>query len=537
MLSIRSFDLRRTTVLLSLSGLLLAFGCGTARAQGGPAEAVAAGAAVAGVVVEVIGGLSTWIAGQSDDCAAACLSAVWGKDCDLKQLECQDTGYFYARCRKNAENGCGSVTSSALAQESPAGMWAGYDVITWVVGWTRPLHSSCDQHAYKGWAKATVDGTADVTTEGSPGSGGAPGGRLDPNATPTPSLPGAERWPDGTVLVVAKIDTLTLSVQTNAMKPQTYRGRLHANGQAVWTVSARLTPSGQLTTTGPLPTGKFTKSFDSATKTWTAQVVGYRYEVPVDTLDMPSGAPGVTLLADGETSSQVSVSMESENEDSGDTSSSGACEVTTVTCVGATEIDDSGEYVFEGLDLNIAGTVTIIEVVSTSPYLDLLVGDATGTLRILDPFASTQAWRAGQQVSLSGVLALTDGDPVLTHVTMTSGGVIGVPVPVEPTPIEGGKEPGDRTPSLSLDQNEPNPFNPVTTIHFRLAEPSDVTLRLFSISGRLVRTLVDRSLAAGSHEYLWDGRDAEGGVLPSGVYFYALEAAGDRVVRRMIMTK
>jgi hypothetical protein len=538
MLSFRSFDPRRTTVLLSLSGLLLASGCGTARAQGGPAEAVAAGAAVAGVVVEVIGGLSTWIAGQSDDCAAACLSAVWGKDCDLKQLECQDTGYFYAQCRKNAANGCGDVTSSALAQESPVGMWAGYDVITWVVGWTKPLHNRCDQHAYKGWAKASVDGTADVTTEGSPGSGGAPGGRLDPNATPTPWLPPtAPRWPDGTVLVVAKLDTLTLSVQTNALKPQVYRGRLLANGQPVWTVSARLTPSGQLTTTGPLSTGQFTKSFDAATNTWTAQVIGYRYEVPVDTLDMPAGAPGVASLADGGTSGQVTVSMESENEDAGDTSSADVCEVTTVTCASATEVNDAGEYVCEGLDLAIAGSVTILDVLSTSPYLDLVVADATGTLRVLDPFATAQGWRAGQKVSLRGVLALFDGEPVLTHVSMVSGGVIVDPVPVEPAPIEDGKDVGGRTPSLSLDQNEPNPFNPVTSIRFALAAPSDVTLRLFSITGQLVRTLVDRPLAAGTHEVLWDGRDGDGGALPSGVYFYALEAAGDRVVKRMIMAK
>lgn len=533
--SFRCLDLRRTTVLVSLTGLLLASGCGTARAQGGGAEAVAAGAAVAGVVVEVIGGLSTWIAGQTDDCAAACLAAVWGDDCDFKQRECQDTGYSSAYCSRSASNSCAYAYARGNSWESLAGMWAGYGVSTNVFGAAWPPHGECDKHAWKGWAKASVDGTADVTTEGSPGSG-APAGDFAPNAIPGPAP--RPLWPDGTVLVVAKIDTLTLSVKTGSLKPQVYRGRLVANGQPVWTVSARLTPSGQLTTTGPLPVDKFTKSFDPVTGQWTARLLNYRHETPVDTLDMPSGAPGVTALLSGGTSGQVSVSMESENEDSGENGASGLCTGPIICDLGEVlDLNADGTYVHLGEELSIAGTVTVLDVVTTSPVLDLVVGNARGTLRVVDPFGSNQGWREGQAVTLGGFLVLHDETPVLTHVTMVPAGVVVDPVPVEPTPIEDAKEVGGRTPSLTLDQNDPNPFNPVTTIRFRLTAPGDVTLRLYSISGRLVRTLVDRPLGAGAHEYLWDGRDADGGVLPSGVYFYALEAGGSRVVKRMIMTK
>ncbi|HEX5132440.1 MAG TPA: FlgD immunoglobulin-like domain containing protein [Candidatus Krumholzibacteria bacterium] len=70
----------------------------------------------------------------------------------------------------------------------------------------------------------------------------------------------------------------------------------------------------------------------------------------------------------------------------------------------------------------------------------------------------------------------------------------------------------------------PNPFNPDTRIRFTLAGPDEVTLRIYDVHGRLVTTVVEGVQAQGLHEIPWDGSDASGRALPSGVYFAALSA-------------
>jgi hypothetical protein len=79
----------------------------------------------------------------------------------------------------------------------------------------------------------------------------------------------------------------------------------------------------------------------------------------------------------------------------------------------------------------------------------------------------------------------------------------------------------------SLHQNTPNPFNPTTSISFDLARDGRVSLRIFDVSGRLVRTLVDRSMKAGLRQSLtWNGLSDAGTRVSSGVYFYQLVTDG-----------
>jgi len=60
---------------------------------------------------------------------------------------------------------------------------------------------------------------------------------------------------------------------------------------------------------------------------------------------------------------------------------------------------------------------------------------------------------------------------------------------------------------------------------------------IFDVRGRLVRRLFERDEAAGSHAASWDSRDANGTVVPSGVYFCRLEALGHAVTRKMVLSK
>ena len=91
--------------------------------------------------------------------------------------------------------------------------------------------------------------------------------------------------------------------------------------------------------------------------------------------------------------------------------------------------------------------------------------------------------------------------------------------------------------TLLLAPNRPNPFNPTTRIAFELPAAARTRLQLFDVRGRLVRDLLDARLGPGRHEVVWDGRDAAGRVLGSGVY-YARLSSGDAVrMRSMLLIK
>ena len=86
--------------------------------------------------------------------------------------------------------------------------------------------------------------------------------------------------------------------------------------------------------------------------------------------------------------------------------------------------------------------------------------------------------------------------------------------------------------SAALLPNHPNPFNPVTTISYELAAPQQVELVVFNITGERVATLFSGTQAAGIHTQQFDGTD-----LPSGIYFYRLEAGGFSQTNRMLLVK
>jgi FlgD Ig-like domain len=89
-----------------------------------------------------------------------------------------------------------------------------------------------------------------------------------------------------------------------------------------------------------------------------------------------------------------------------------------------------------------------------------------------------------------------------------------------------------------LEQNYPNPFNPTTTIAFSIKQRSRVTVDVYNVAGERVRTLLDQTRAAGSYtDVRWDGTDATGSPVASGVYFYRLAAADFSQTRKMVLLK
>ncbi|MFQ6608280.1 MAG: FlgD immunoglobulin-like domain containing protein [Fidelibacterota bacterium] len=76
----------------------------------------------------------------------------------------------------------------------------------------------------------------------------------------------------------------------------------------------------------------------------------------------------------------------------------------------------------------------------------------------------------------------------------------------------------------SLTMNFPNPFNPATTIRYDLPEASYVSLVIYDILGREVRTILDNREEAGFKSVIWDGKDNSGNMASTGIYIYTLKA-------------
>lgn len=92
-------------------------------------------------------------------------------------------------------------------------------------------------------------------------------------------------------------------------------------------------------------------------------------------------------------------------------------------------------------------------------------------------------------------------------------------------------------PSLRLEQNRPNPFRRGTTIAFDLAAAAAVSLRIYDVGGRLVRTLVDAELDADAYSIEWDGRDTAGRRVGSGTYWYRLATPHHAAARKLVIER
>ena len=139
--------------------------------------------------------------------------------------------------------------------------------------------------------------------------------------------------------------------------------------------------------------------------------------------------------------------------------------------------------------------------------------DATIRSLVGQPIAGLTT--ADSETHTAGFISLLIADP-------------GMGVPIEDdTPIGSGIPE-----AFELQENYPNPFNPQTTIRFGITEPSHVRLAVYDVMGREVRVLVDNVLAAG-----WHNESFSATRLPSGTYFYRIDAGEFHEVRSMLLVR
>ena len=166
---------------------------------------------------------------------------------------------------------------------------------------------------------------------------------------------------------------------------------------------------------------------------------------------------------------------------------------------------------------------------------------ATDTVRGEDQIIAWLDMRVAGEADSGTVALLFDSAPERTFLTTVNySDITGQQIQLIDGSVDitvGVQGPAGRPQAFALLQNYPNPFNPETEIRYALPRPSAVRLSLFNLTGQQVRVLVDAAQPAGWHRVRWDGRDSAGKRLPSGFYFYHLQADGFSATRRLLLLR
>jgi hypothetical protein len=171
-------------------------------------------------------------------------------------------------------------------------------------------------------------------------------------------------------------------------------------------------------------------------------------------------------------------------------------------------------------------------------------GNVNGVPRTCDPYLWWDCACVGGWITIFPGVSLSPSDEIMVLLRPAPGALPELPGTNEddrdttrccPTSdVESMAPPRE---PWSLEQNHPNPFNPLTAIAFELAEGGPVRVDVLGVDGRLVRTLLDRTLGPGRWSVTWEGRTTDGRTAPSGTYFYRLATAGGTETRKMTLLK
>ena len=167
----------------------------------------------------------------------------------------------------------------------------------------------------------------------------------------------------------------------------------------------------------------------------------------------------------------------------------------------------------------------------------------SANVQLWDVNTATKITTLVHNASVTGIVFKPDGKTIATASldgTVLLWAVTGTPaVPMGEAPRTAAALTPQETVLL---HNYPNPFNPETWIPYQLSKPADVTLTIYDIQGRVVRNLDLGYQRAGmyhgrSRAAHWDGRNAQGEPVASGVYFYTLKAGDFAATRKMLIRK
>jgi hypothetical protein len=189
------------------------------------------------------------------------------------------------------------------------------------------------------------------------------------------------------------------------------------------------------------------------------------------------------------------------------------------------ELTSVGGTAASGVSVELTAGESMLTVVDgTAALPDIPAGGSSQNLT--DPLTFTVSETVPDTVAtLWATVTANDG-------TYVGSGRVDIHIDLSATGVS------DEVPSVfSLRPGYPNPFAGTTRLELALPSPERVVARVYSPSGRLVRTLADKSMPAGEHMLAWDGRDEHGVQVASGVYFVRLQAGSDTASRKVVLLR
>ena len=91
--------------------------------------------------------------------------------------------------------------------------------------------------------------------------------------------------------------------------------------------------------------------------------------------------------------------------------------------------------------------------------------------------------------------------------------------------------------AFHLNQNYPNPFNPTTEIGYSIPEDAFVSITIYDVQGRSVKSLVNQNQGAGIYLTNWNAKNEQGVSVPAGMYFYTIQTEKFKDTKKMILLK
>jgi endonuclease/exonuclease/phosphatase family metal-dependent hydrolase len=177
----------------------------------------------------------------------------------------------------------------------------------------------------------------------------------------------------------------------------------------------------------------------------------------------------------------------------------------------ATIVGGDGRFTFEG------GFTT--ETAGADPA-DYAIAFDSGTATWETPYTATLTLSTRDEQGIAGG---TNLDDLTVHLRAY---------------VESGASiPEDEIVALALSPGAPNPFTDRTELRLALPQAADVDLKVYDVTGRIVRTLAAGQLPAGEHRVFWDGRDDVGAEAASGIYFCGATVGDWREVRKLILMR
>lgn len=214
---------------------------------------------------------------------------------------------------------------------------------------------------------------------------------------------------------------------------------------------------------------------------------------------------------------------------------SGTADGPVGTGVGVTgSISSSSDQDFFFFDVSTAGNINISLAIGSSADLDWFLYNSS-MVEVARGYSTANPEVGNYNAAAGHYFLMVDGylSAVSSYTLTVNGGLANSIIPAQKGFVTEANEPM----IFFLGQNLPNPFRATTGIGFSLARAGRVDLRIYDVSGRVLRTLVNKELEAGKHDVQWRGENDRGTRVPPGVYFYRLETPGFMQTRKMLLVE